>query len=117
MGDGFLQRFEAARGPRHPLRVNAEDHFDARVSELRRDMLRRVAMLDREAREGVTALVDRARADLSALKNARPVARANVCEIDRVAHQRRENQIALESRACLLIAKCASHWRNHLDIA
>jgi len=67
-----------ARRARHPSPVNLEDHPHAYMPELRRHVLRSIAVLKGEARERVTALVERARPHARAAQDARPVARAEV---------------------------------------
>jgi hypothetical protein len=57
-------------------------------------MLRGVALLDREPREGVSALVDGARPNARAPQDSRPAARPEVVEIDRRAVRRRKDQTA-----------------------
>src|SRR5262249_32848954 len=82
--DRCVQAGEGARlRPAHPAAVNPEEHFECRVAEHARDVLRRVTVFEREARECVTALVDDTRSDFGVTQNPRPVARTEVGEVDR----------------------------------
>src|SRR5277367_200953 len=117
MGDGSFEPFEPARGLSHPSPVHAEHHLDGRMPELRGDVLRRVAMLDREARKRVTALVDRSLSHFRARENARPIARAEVREIDRRSRERRKHQLAAHLRSRTLFLERGAYRSNHFDIA
>ena len=82
--DRGVQAGEGARlRPAHPSAVNAEEHFKRRVPEHRRDVLRRVALFEREACERVPALVDDSRPHLGFAQDPRPVASAKVGEVNR----------------------------------
>src|SRR5271163_1442253 len=117
MGDGFFERFEPACRLRHPSRVDTEHHLDGRMPELRGDVLRGVAVLDCEPRERVAALVDRSRSYFRARENPRPVARAEVREVERSSRDRREHQLAAHLRSRTLFLERGAYRRDHLDIA
>jgi hypothetical protein len=81
--DRGVQAGEGARlRPAHPSAVNPKKHFERRVAEHGRDVLRRVGLFEREPCECVPALVDDSRPYLGLAQYPRPVARAEVGEVD-----------------------------------
>ena len=88
---GVEARKRARLRPAHPTAVNSEQHFERRMPQHCRNVLRRVSMFERKPGERVPALVDDARSNFCPLENARPVASAKVGKVDRGPDFRREN--------------------------